>query len=689
MKFNIANTFTASYDKLTGKEQKAVKATVFDLQLDPSGHGKQMHRIDNSNDPNFWSVRVSRDIRLIVHKTGDSLMVAYVDHHDDAYKWAERRRIEAHPKTKAIQIVEVRERVEEVAPPQQFDFAYVDNEITALEAEDPAAHHFAGLTDEALMSVGVPEDWLEDVRAADEDEFFNVAEHLPEEATESLLEYVATGTLAAFAFAAGGDPMSHPDTQRRIRLISDSDELEQALAYPWEKWGVFLHPAQRAIVQQDFDKPARVSGSAGTGKTVVAIHRAVRLARENPRARILLSSFSEPLANSMAKKIKVLAPNTSDVIRQVTSASFRGVAEELFQLTYGARPRIASEKRIRDLISEGVQELGLKGFSDRFYLSEWNNVIDAWNIGSAESYATVARMGRKSRLGPKQRTKLWPLFESIRAKLQTEGLLTWANVFDDMADHYSDLERKPFDHIILDEAQDLGPAELRFFAAIAPGSANGLFFAGDLGQRIFQHPYSWKGLGVDVRGRSKTLKVCYRTSRQIRSSADNLLPPQFRDVDGVEEKRSGTISTFEGPEPIVVVSESEQAEAEVVRDFVAAALDTGIEQAEIGIFVRSPDLAERARNAISGLEGSEDVIVASMQLAKGLEFRAVVVMGCDEGVLPLDARIADAADEAELDDIYETERRLLYVACTRARDRLLVIGVEPASEFLRDLTNLH
>lgn len=685
MKFNLANTFTEAYGKLTGQEQKAVKTTVFDLQLDPTGHGKQMHRIDNSNDPNFWSVRVNRDIRLIIHKTGDSLLVAYVDHHDDAYKWAQRRRIEAHPTTKAIQIVEVRERVEDIAPPRQPDFMF-DNQASPDEAT-PASkkHHFAELTDDALMSVGVPSDWIPDVRAADEDDFFDLAEHLPSEATESLLEYAATGTLTAIAFEKYADPLSHPDTQRRIRLISGSEELELALAFPWEKWGVFLHPAQRKIVQQDFEKPARVSGSAGTGKTVVAIHRAVRLAKENPRARILLSSFSDPLANSMAKKIKVLAPDTSEVTRQITCLSFRGIAGELFQLKHSARPRIASDKRIRELIAERVNELQLKGFSSRFYASEWHNVIDAWGISSAEEYSTVSRMGRKSRLGPKQRAKLWPLFEGVRARLDAENFVTWADVFEELADFYSAHETKPFDHIILDEAQDLGPAELRFFAAITPESMNGLFLAGDLGQRIFQHPYSWKELGVDVRGRSKTLKVCYRTSRQIRSSADKLLPHQLRDVDGVEETRAGTISTFEGPDPLILVLDDEASEAAKVSQFVSAALEAGIAVEEIGIFVRSPAFALRAKSAVSDIQDSTNLTIASMHLAKGLEFRAVAVMACDEGVLPLDERVADAADEAELDDVYETERRLLYVACTRARDRLLITGVKPGSEFLSDL----
>src|SRR5260221_14191735 len=129
MNFLIADTFTSSFNRLSGQDQKAVKASVFDLQMDPSGKGLQMHRVDQCKDPNFWSARVNRDVRLILHKTSDSLLVAYVDHHDDAYAWAQRRRIEAHPRTGAVQIVEVRERVEDVAPPARFDFIFPEPEV--------------------------------------------------------------------------------------------------------------------------------------------------------------------------------------------------------------------------------------------------------------------------------------------------------------------------------------------------------------------------------------------------------------------------------------------------------------------------------------------------------------------------------------------------------------------------------
>jgi hypothetical protein len=296
-------------------------------------------------------------------------------------------------------------------------------------------------------------------------------------------------------------------------------------------------------------------------------------------------------------------------------------------------------------------------------------------------------MGRKSRLGPNQRARLWPVFQAVRDAPTAERYTTRAGVFTGLADALATPESKPFEHVVIDEAQDLAPAELRFFAALALAKPDGLFLSRDVGQRIFQHPFSWASLGVDVRGRSHTLKVCYRTLQQIRRAADGLLPMVLRDTDGLEDERRRIISVFDGPPPEVKSLATVGAEAETVREVVAIWLGEGIAPVEIGLFVRTPQLVPRARAAIAGLADADEMTTAPMSLATGLEFRAVVMMACDEGILPLDERLADAADEAELDDIYETERRLLYVACTRAREHLLLTGVVPTSEYLADFTS--
>lgn len=689
----LADSFTASLAKLANDEQKQVKLTAFDLQTNPDQPGLQFHRIDKSKDPNFWSVRVNRDVRIIVHKTGASLMLAYVDHHDDAYKWAERRRIETHPATGAIQIVEVRERVEETTSAS----APAQTEMTFDEPPPAAAPPiFERLAADQILSVGVPEDWIADVQKATEESFFALARHLPQEAAEALLEYAATGILQP-PTPPVANPLAHPDTMRRFRILYGVEELQAALDAPFEKWVVFLHPLQRQVVERDYSGPVRVAGSAGTGKTVVALHRVTRNLRNEPEARVLLTTFSDPLAESLQRKLEILAGGQQrDLTDRVTVASFRRISEELYALTTGRKAHVADRDTVRKLVEMAAADAGVTSFSPRFMLSEWENVVDAWHIEGADAYADVPRMGRKNRLGQKQREALWQVFSRVRAGLRQRALFTPAALFQQVAATYAGREEKPFSHIVVDEAQDLGVAELRFLAAIAPAKPEALFFAGDIGQRIFQQPFSWLGLGIDVRGRSFTLKVNYRTSQQIRQMADRLLPRTIRDVDGLEDDRRGTVSVFDGTEPEVVIAGDETAEKEAAADFIRGALDDGILPREIAIFVRSPEQLPRARaiaeaaglpfrTATTRRQDEVSALVGIMHLAKGLEFRAVAVVACDEGVLPLAARVADVADAFELDEVIATERQLLYVAATRARDRLFMSGAKPGSEFLEDI----
>lgn len=686
MNFFISHTFTDSLAKLTGNEQKAVKNAAFDLQTNPSQPGLSFHKLENTRDPNFWSVRVSRDIRIIVHRSRQNQMLCYVDHHDDAYKWAERRKLEIHPKTGAVQLVEVRERVQEITVP-----TYVATE----QDESVQPPLFADIEESDLLGYGVPPEWLDDVKGVtEEDALLELAGHLPAEAQEALL-VLATGGVPdrPLQQVEGADPFSHPDAQRRFRIMANAEELERALEYPWEKWTVFLHPTQRQVVERDYNGPFRVSGTAGTGKTVVAIHRAAFLARANTEARVLLTTFSDVLADALRTKLRRLFHNEPRLMERVEVAAIDTVGERLYQLQFGA-PKIATREQIQEILDS---QAGESNFSLRFLLSEWESVVDAWQLDGWEDYRDIRRLGRRTRLPVERRLVLWTIFERLKAELRERGLVTRAEMFRLLTKNLEEHRNPPFGFAVVDEAQDINVAQLRFLAALGDNRPNSLFFAGDLGQRIFQTPFSWKALGVDIRGRSRTLKLNYRTSHQIRSQADRLLGPEVTDVDGNVEERRGAVSAFNGEPPVIRLFDSEEEEYEAVGMWLLERLDNGVGANEIGVFVRSEKELERAQSAVrdAGLSfqvldenaemEKEGVSISTMHLAKGLEFRAVVVMACDDEVLPLQERIETVGDDAELEEVYDTERHLLYVSCTRARDYLMVTGVQPASEFLDDL----
>jgi mRNA-degrading endonuclease RelE of RelBE toxin-antitoxin system len=688
MQFLIADTFTDSLARLSGEEQKAVKTTAFDLQVNPANPGMQFHKVDKAKDKNFWSVRVSGDLRIIVHRTAASMLLCYAGHHKEAYRWAERRKLEVHPKTGAAQLVEIGERVEDIIVPRY------------VEAEQPVRVKpplFAGISDVALLAYGVPEEWLGDVHAADEDSLLELADHLPAEAAEALLN-LATGVAPQVTqpLAAGADPYAHPDAQRRFRTMRNVEELERALDYPWEKWTVFLHPAQRQWVERDYSGPARVSGSAGTGKTIVALHRAVFLARANPNARVLLTTFSDILANALRTKLRRLISNEPRLAERLEVHSIDAIGQRLFKSHLG-QSQIVSKVKVLELLKAAAGEVGGHKFSLPFLLTEWEQVVDAWQLETWEAYRDVMRLGRKTRLPEKQRTVLWSIFDHVRARLTAGNLITNSGMFSRLAAVVSESKNPPFDFAVVDEAQDISVAHLRFLAALGADRPNSLFFAGDLGQRIFQQPFSWKALGVDIRGRARTLHVNYRTSHQIRTQADRLLGPEVSDVDGNTEDRGNTISIFNGPAPTIRVLDSLKAETATVSKWIMDLQKEGVAPHELGVFVRSAAELDRARAAVkdAGLAfkildekvetTSGHVSISTMHLAKGLEFRAVVVMACDDEVIPLQERIETVADDADLEEVYNTERHLLYVACTRARDYLLVTSVAPASEFLDDL----
>jgi superfamily I DNA/RNA helicase len=689
MQFRIADTFTASLIRLPTQDQKGVKMTVFDLQVDPAAPGLQLHRVDRSLDKNFWTARVSDDIRIVLHRTSASLLLCYAGRHDDAYRWAEKRRIETHPSTGAAQLVEVVQRQEQLALP-----------LAARAAKPPSLKPplFAATPAEQLLSYGVPPDWIASVQAVDEDSLFALAGHLPAEAMDALLELAVGGKPALPVKAPPtADPFAHPDAQRRFRVVANQEELRLALEFPWEKWTVFLHPAQRDVVERRYGGPARVSGSAGTGKTVVALHRAAHLTRDDAAARVLLATFSKPLAQALKVNLDRLVAPTEPAASRITVGYVDGIAHRLHTEALGSIPNIAAGSQIEAALKAAAKELKETRFTERFLLTEWRQVVDAWQLRSWEAYRDVSRLGRKTRIGGSQREALWALFQRAQEKLRERNVMTWAEVVARVTAHYAARSDKPFSAAVIDEAQDVSIPQLRLLAAIVPPGSDNLFFAGDLGQRIFQPPFSWLSQGVDVRGRSITLKVNYRTSHQIRRRADLLLPAHVRDVDGIEEGRKGTISVFEGPEPDVRLCADEPAEIAFVGAWIAERIAGGVAPGEVLVLVRSAGQLDRAKAAVKAAgqkwmtltdrapETGDRIGVGEMHFAKGLEARAVAVMACDNEVIPLQSRIESASEDSELDEIFDSERHLLYVACTRARDHVSISGVAPGSEFLGDL----
>lgn len=686
-----ASTFTDALGKLTQSEAGAATLAALRLAEDPTGKGLSLHRVESA--AGFWTARVSRDVRIVLHKEGERTLLAWVGHHDDAYRWAEKRRLIPHERTGAMQFVEVIDADVDFGREQMTCRGYVDlpQGQELILAPDLPSRPFASLTDDQLLDVGVPRDWLipvQEALATDVDELFD---HLPAEAAEALLDFATGGSLSDHIvppIAPGADPFTHPDAQRRFRVLDNLEELRAALDQPFEKWAVFLHPAQAALVQRDWKGPARVTGSAGTGKTIVALHRAVQIARVNDDAHVLLTTFSKSLAIALQEKLQILTEAEPSLRKRIVVRTLDQATHEIFTAQFN-QPQIANEAQIRAAIGQ-AQKAGLGGnLGEAFLFEEWSELVDAWGVQNADAYAVMPRIGRRTRLGPLQREAAWSVFAFVREALDRKRLITWAGIYGRLSDWLEAGGKPGFTHVVVDEAQDLSVTQVKFLGVVARARPDALLLAGDIGQRIFHLPFSWARLGLDVRGRSHCLKINYRTSHQIRAAADRLLPSEISDMDGIEEGRRGTVSVFDGPSPLVVVAQDAADEQKSVGNFVQECISDGIAPQQIAVLVRGQGQLGRARAAVkeAGFDPRDDagIVIAVMHNAKGLEFQAVVVMACDEDVLPDPGRLAGIGDVGDLEAAYDTERHLLYVACTRARDRLMVSGVTPGSDFIDDL----
>ncbi|MFV8754271.1 3'-5' exonuclease [Nannocystaceae bacterium ST9] len=673
----IADSFLASLSKLDAALQPLVKQKAFDFQANPENPGFNYHRLDKCKDKNFWSIRVNDDIRIIVHRTGHTNVLCYTAHHDPSYRWAEKRRLEVHPDTGAAQVVVFDERVEEVV------------KRVVREVEDPVFGKYGA---DYLQALGVPVELLDAVMHIGQSRLAELIDVLPEEAAERLF-LLSEGRPVPRPQRVEGDPYAHPDAQRRFKTIDGDDELRQALESGWAKWAVFLHPDQRSAIDKSFAGSAKISGSAGTGKTVVALHRAVHLARAG-QGPVLLTTFTKTLAARLSQHARLLLEPRDPAWDNLKIIHLHKLARDLWVEFNERNLKIGDRKSLDRHIEQADRAVGGCGFDLGFLRAEWEHVIEPCDVASWEHYRKVSRAGRGIALGAKQRQKLWAVFEKTRASLAAAGLLSWDRVCHEVVGLLEQHPERRFRHVVADEIQDFGRADLRLLRALVARASDDLFLAGDAAQRLYEGRLAWATVGIDVRGRSSRLRINYRTTEQIRRFAERLVDANLDEGEGEVESRE-TISKFSGPEPEVVRFDSVEAEIAGVARWLRECVERGHRARDIAVFARTGSvLTDRAVPALAAaglpmaaLKDDEmlaDDVAAfgTMHNAKGLEFKVVAIMGCERGLLPLGVALREAVDPADREDVLARERALLYVACTRARERVLVTHAGARSELL-------
>ena len=664
-----------TFGGLPSKVQKKVYELIRKFDDDSTQAGIHLEPYREARDPKVRSARVGDDYRAIViaPEQGDTFLLMYVDHHDEAYRWCRNKQFEAHGALGTLQV---------------FDAVEAERAVQAPGATAGPAGRYPldDLSDKDLFNAGVPRALIPAVRAVHTDEGFEqLSNYLPQEASQVLfgvvmglsldqsLEEMLGGLDTGDAIPEGPGDFSHlaQVSNMDLVLVAGEEHLREILAEDIDAWRIFLHPYQRKLVQWQTRGPLKINGSAGTGKTVALMHRAAWLAgRAVGNERLLVTTYTTNLSVTIKALLERLAPRAQSRL-EVTN--LHQLARTI-SFRCGWRGKIAEDGDLETiwnlvLAREGHADLGL----DRgFVVEEFEQIIDPMGLDSEEAYLTTVRSGRP-RLGRAQRKQLWKVFADVQRELTKRNLLTFEGVVHQARLAVEQGRFPRYRHVLVDELQDFGLEALRLIRALSPiedGLDNPLCVVGDGHQRIYnRQPIPLSRAGIDVRGRSRRLKINYRTSEQIRRWAQGLLAGvEVDDLDGGPAETTGDRSVFRGPEPRVAACGSLALSAEAIVTWVKGLLDAGLASHEICVTPEAsevisalqaagiPTLGLKPRQKDPGQE-EPGVRYGSKKRIKGLEFKAV-------------ALLVPHGPPAAI-----TERFANYVAATRAREHLLVVEV--------------
>lgn len=700
----VAKSFLEAYSRLPKKQQKKVREFTERFQQDPTRKGLNFEHIAGAKDPKVRSLRVDQTYRVIVVQPdrGDVLLCVWVDHHDEAYRWAERKTFEVNPLSGVLQVYSVEEGLEAIS----------EAEPAPKKTEQRAPKLFDANDDEELLLAGVPQPLLISVRALETaHELDAIAPHLPADATD-MLYLLAAGCDFMEALEEASRPkekvaaidtsdftaaLELPETQSVFKLVEGEDELEGILDAPLEQWRVFLHPSQRRLVDRHVNGPVRVLGGAGTGKTVVLLHRAKHLAElvfNQPEDRLLVTTFTRNLAIDLADTLKSLCPK---VVERIEVRNLHAWARSFYEQQVGRRLKVLeSDERRRELMAAAATVAPGEEFGVSFYLDEWDQVLQPQEAVTKELYFRARRVGRGTRLGRKQRSEVWEVLSRYRELLDADGLLEWQDVVREARLYLERSKTKlPYRAVLADEVQDLSPPELKLLRAIVSPGPNDMFLVGDAHQRIYSNMATLGACGIEIRGRSKRLKLNYRTTEEIRTRAVSILENlEIDDLDGGVDSLKGYRSLRTGPVPELHACERPEDEQKIIVETVTRWLQNSTPES-ICLGARTNRLVKRYMQILkdAGIPNEQikpesstsrpGVRVTTMHRLKGLEFKKVLLCGVQDGDVPLALPDMKFADEASIEDHDRRERCLFYVASTRARDELVVTGFGERSVFMK------
>lgn len=693
VKVAISSDFLTAFARLPRQVQGKVTEFVNKFRNNPMSPGINYEKLSAGIDKKIFSVRIDDTYRGIVvrqQETGVYLLL-WVDHHDEAYQWAARKRCEVNPKTGAIQV---------------FDVQKVVECVSALEK----VALFATAKDDELLKLGVPEIQLELVRSfVSREEFHKAESSMPHDAYEHLswlaegfpieevLELVSEEQNTATFSEDLSVALDVPTTLKSFVVVEGEDELRRIMAEPLEKWRVFLHPTQRKIVQKEFSGSARVLGGAGTGKTVVAMHRAKYLAPKcEGQQRILMTTFTANLAADIRENLRKIC--TLEELRRIEVIHLDAWVNQFLRES-GFSAQIGYDDAIAPLWEKAILMANNDLLFDvSFYKEEWNRIVVAQEALTLEKYVKANRNGRGTRLDRKKRMQVWKVFENYQ-NLMKENQIRDINtaMYECTKLLQSVSRRSKYISIIIDEGQDFSDNAYRLIRALAGEEhSNDIFIVGDSHQRIYRNHPTLSKCGINVRGRSSILKINYRTTEEIRKHAFALLNGiSFDDLDEDFDLGNKCQSLTHGEKPVIENFNNANDEFDFILDEVKKLKENGVALTDICVVARTKKLVDdyialftRAgirsyaikRNKVDD-RSFDGLRVATMHRVKGLEFKYVFIAAVNNRIIPLPSAINKTDTVSEAESI-TSEKCLLYVAMTRAQKGVYITSYGRKSEFL-------
>lgn len=697
--------FLKAFSALGKPQQKGVRAWIDKFRANPASSAINYEKLNGMRDPKVRSVRIDQKYRaIVIHPPkGDVYLLVWVDNHDEATDWAKNKVFEVNRYTGSFQVYEAIDGAPAAPAPARVE------QVSGGDDLVPVGFLLAGHKHEDLLLLGVPEPLLPAVRALrTERDLDELARYLPAEAADAVYLLACGNSVDATLdeldrrtvqgkpdVPAVVDPddfvssLERVESKRIFKLLEDDAELAAMLAAPLEQWRVFLHPSQTKLATMKSRGSARVLGGAGTGKTVVAMHRARFLARsvfKEPGQRILFTTFTANLAADIRANLKRMC---GPEIAQIEVKNLQKVARDILVSKGINLQKPATQAQQNAAWTRALDAHALE-FHRIFYKEEWSRVVQAQDVTDEDGYFRAARVGRGQRLSRGQRKHVWKILAEYRQQLDLGGLGEHADFIREARLALGHSPARDYVAVVADEIQDFRTADLVLLRALVPEGPNDIFVVGDPHQRIYGHKASLSRCGISVRGlRSRKLRINYRTTHEIRNWAvARLQGLEIDDLDDGTDSLKGERSLRSGDPPEVALFPDIDAETRHIADLVRAWQAEGVAPEHICIVARTnaliadsyaPALRSHGIHTTPIDTDASDALppgvrIASMHRVKGLEFPRMILAGIQKGTMPLEDAAYSTRDDTARALHDEGERKLLYVAATRARDVLVITG---------------